>query len=156
MKSPALKISTVAVAVSIAAVAAVSYVQDQVVPEKAELIIRGFGRDLGLCAVPILIILAYRAWVKVIRPELPTWRNGLGLASMVILSAAWLFYAVLPILGSIRPSLTRFFNLEWNAALFYSSFAAALLAIALRGAPRTQVIAAALSMWAWLQANIYF
>ncbi len=151
MKLPTLKLSTVAISVAIVALAAIYTVQHSAVPPMLETVTRSFMHALGLLAVPILIVVAFRAWAKVTRPELPRWRNGLGLASMAIISATWLFHVllilVLLILESLQPCLTRPFHIEWLwVAPFWSSFAAALLAIALRGASRTEVIAAALSM----------
>jgi hypothetical protein len=44
------------------------------------------------CAgIPVLVLLAHARWRRVLRPELPHWRNGLGLASTVIISVLWLF-----------------------------------------------------------------
>jgi hypothetical protein len=135
---------------------AVTYVQHRLVPATAENVIRSFAGKVGLLAVPVLIVLAYRAWAKAVRSELPAWRNGLGLGSIVLLSVSWLFFAALSILGSIRPGSTHFFDLEWTATLFSCTEAAALLAIALRGASRIQAISAALLMWTWVQSTIYF
>ncbi len=42
-------------------------------------------------AVPVLVVLAYVRWAKETRRDLPHWRNGIALASMVIISADWLF-----------------------------------------------------------------
>ncbi len=75
---------------------------------------------------------------------------------MVLLSGTWLFYTGVLVLGEIQPDSTRFFTLEWLATLLYSTLAAALLALALRGSPRIQGIAASLFMWACLQAGNYF
>src|SRR5690349_24467161 len=102
------------------ALVAVTYVQRRMVPATVENVIRLIVGRLGLVAVPLLIALAYRSWVKVARPELPIWRNGLGLGAMFIISTSWFFCVALEILGSIRPGSTRFFDLEWMAILLYS------------------------------------
>ena len=40
----------------------------------------------ALTAVPILLILAWKGWVRAVRLERPSWRNGLALSALVILS----------------------------------------------------------------------
>ncbi len=156
MKLPALKRSAVTILASTVVMGAVTYVQHLPVPGIVENTIRSLAGKLGLLAVPILIILACRTWLKSIRPELPSWRNGLGLSSIVILFATWLVFAAAPILRSVRPSTMQFLGFEWTATLLACTEAAALLGIALKGASRIQGFAAAVLMWAWLQSTIYF
>jgi hypothetical protein len=156
MKNTSLQKSTLTILVATITLAAVTYAQHRVVSANAEIAIRFFANKLGILAVPVIVAFAYRAWIKVNRPQLPTWRNGLGLSSLVIVSGAWLIFTTVSILGFFQPGPTRFFNLEWVTILLYSSFVAALLGTALTGISRTQSIAAALSMWAWVQSTIRF
>ena len=46
---------------------------------------------IGCAATPALVALASFRWKKDIGRELPRWRNGMGLAAIVIISALWLF-----------------------------------------------------------------
>jgi hypothetical protein len=105
--------------------------------------------------IPILTTLAYIRWTKVVRQELPQWRNGVGLTAIVIVSVNWLFQVLLWILSSISFDLTRFYNLDWFALQMYTTLAATLLAITLKRAPRLQTIAAGLLMQAFLRAFVY-
>src|SRR5712664_595478 len=106
-------------------------------------------------AVPLLTLLAYRRWEKLIRSQLPAWRNLLGLSSMTVVSATWLFWVVLFALGSIRPSPAISFNQSWLLVFSYSGLLGALFAIALRGIPRTLAMSAGLLVCAGLQAFGY-
>jgi hypothetical protein len=116
----------------------------------------GFLFALILClAIPILASLAYIRWWRVTRQELPHWRNGVGLASLVIVSANWSFDVALYILPSIRPHSTSFYNPDWLALQLYSSLAAVLLAMALKGSPRLQTIAAGALMVAFVKLSVY-
>ncbi len=158
MKLPTPKISTIAITISVAAVVAVTCAQHLALPGKMETVIRRITDGFGLFAAPILIVLAYRGWARNVRPELPAWRNGLGLSSMVVVSLVWLLHTGTStfILGSIWRGPTLFFGLEWIALLLSSNLAGLLLAIALRGGSRIQAIAAALLVWAYLESSIYF
>jgi len=106
-------------------------------------------------AVPLFTFLAYRRWEKLIRSQLPAWRNLLGLSSMSMVSATWLFWVVLFALGSTGASLPSFINQAWLFVFSYSGLVAALLAMALRGVPRTLAMSAGLLVWAGLQAFGY-
>ena len=105
--------------------------------------------------IPILTAIAYMRWSRVVRQELPHWRNGVGLTAIVIVSVNWLFQVLLWILSSISFDLTRFYNLDWFALQMYTSLVATLLAIALKRAPRLQTIAAGLLMQAFLRVFVY-
>jgi len=156
MKLPAIRRSTVTILASTAVMGAVVYVQHRPVSGMVENMIRSLAGRLGLLAVPILIGLACRTWLNRNRSELPSWRNGLGLSSIVILFATWLFFALVPILGSVRPNTTPFAGLEWTATALVCTEAAAPLGVALSGASRAQAFSAAILMWAWLQSTIHF
>ncbi len=155
MKTPTEKISTVALVISIAAAGAVIYVQTHAVADKAGVLIRESADKLGLLGVPILTVLAFRAWNELTRPHLPAWRNGLSLSSLVMISASWLSYTALRGLLSLWPSLMVSYDPRWVDTLLLTTLAAAVLATSLRGASRVQAFAAALLMWSWLESRIY-
>lgn len=53
------------------------------------------ANSLAIAAIPVtpcLTILAFRAWVKRLRNDLPPWRNALGLVSMITTFISWLGY----------------------------------------------------------------
>lgn len=141
---------------SVASLVAVTFVQTRVLPGTAEVTIRTYVGVFSLFCVPLFSTLAYREWVKFIRAKLSNWRNGLGLASIVIVWSIWLSAVALQILRSISPQSVGFVNLDWIAMFLYSTLAAALLALALRGTSRIQAVGAAVLMWAWLQTGVYF
>jgi len=146
----------IAVLLSLLGLAAVVYVQNYRVPGSVEIAVRAFMMTSGWLVPPILIVFAYRTWTKLIRPLLPIWRNGLALSSMVLLFCDWLFAVLLLALRFIAPTRIMFFNLDWIGTVLDTTLAAALLAVALRGAARNYLIAAALLMWAHWQSEIYF
>ena len=113
-----------------------------------------FALIIGL-VIPTLTALACTRWWRVTRQELPHWRNGMGLASIVIVAANWSFQVLLCTLFFIRPYSTSFHNPDWVALQLYSSLAAALLAMALKGSPRFQLIAAGVLMVAFVRSFIY-
>jgi len=124
---------------------------------KIEVTVRLFAGVLGLTGVPALLVLAFRDWFANRRAQLSSWRNGLGLSSIVVLFAVWLLHWGMWLVLSIRPISSQYLGtLEWLSLLLDSSLIAFVLAFALRGAARPQVISAALLMWAYLQAGIYF
>jgi len=87
-----------------------------------------FSIPLFSCVtIPILTALAYIDGTKVVRQELPHWRDGVGLTAIVIVSVNWLFQVLLWILSSISFDLTRFYNPDWFALQMYTSLAATLL-----------------------------
>jgi len=131
--------------------AAIWYVQGNLVPGGVETTIRVFAAWLGCFGVPLLLTFAYLSWVRVSRPALPVWRSGLGLASMTVLSGDWLIRTGMWVLLPTHPRSLVFDSLEGPAVL-----TAALLAFALSGRARIQALAGALCMMAALQAEGYF
>ena len=125
-----------------------------VIPWNAETIARLSAAILGCSATPVLIGVAYARWTKRIRKELPQWRNGLGLASMIILSTLWLFLSIRLILLSFNGDLTLhgtdsiWMELEWLVPAYYA-YAALPLAFSLKRAPRLLMIAA------WVLTQLY-
>ena len=64
-------------------------------------------------ATPTLVGLASVQWIKSVRRELPPWRNGMGLASMVIVCALWLFQATRWLLLSVNREMTAPYG-DWR------------------------------------------
>jgi len=91
--------------------------------------------------VPVLLVLAYRGWVLRTRPNLPQWRNGLGLTALVLAALCWTWY-VLGVCDLGLPSLPLFLDLTAFAVL--GTVVSVLLALAWRGIPRLQAIGASL------------
>jgi hypothetical protein len=105
-------------------------------------------------AIPILVILAYLGWRKVIRRELPPWRNSVGLASMFIVFALWLIQTTRWTLLSVNREFTGFLGADWREVetflpAFYA-YPALLLALAWKGIPRLQMIAV------WLLLALFY
>jgi hypothetical protein len=95
-------------------------------------------------AIPILVVLAYFRWWRVIRRELPPWRNGAGLASMFIVFALWLVQTIRWTLLSVSREFTGFLGADWREVetflpAFYA-YPALPLAFALKGSPRSQIL----------------
>ncbi len=96
-------------------------------------------------ATPALVGLASVRWTKGIRQEMPHWRNGMGLASIVITSAFWLFQMARWLMLSMNRDLTAPYGDLREFELFLPAFfvyPALLLACALQGTPRLLMIAA--------------
>jgi hypothetical protein len=122
---------------------------------KLEVAVRLFASALGLAAVPVLLVLTFRNWMTKQSAQLSPWRSGLGLSSIVVLSAVWLLYWGMRLVASIG-ALSHFFRgVEWLPLILYSSLLGFVLAFALRGAARSQAISAALLIWASIQAGSY-
>ncbi len=113
---------------------------------------------IGCAATPALVGFAYLRWAGAIRQKLPRWRNGLGLASVVIISVLWLFQTTLWILWSLHYDLTTTYGNWREFELFLPVFyflAALPLACALKGASRLLMIAAWVLMQLYYRAFIY-
>jgi hypothetical protein len=110
-----------------------------------EMITRISTAVIAGAATPALVGLASARWTKGIRQEMPPWRNGMGLASIVIISAFWLFQMTRWLMLSINRELTAPYGDSREFELFLAAFfvyPALLLACALKGAPRFLMIAA--------------
>ena len=102
----------------------------------------------GLIAVAVLVGLAYRGWIREIRPKLSHWRNGIGLSALVLSSLAWVWYAqwwVLTLTGHAPNDPTYQIDLAVVAAI--CTMLSLVLAIGLKGTPRLQAIAAAVLLF---------
>jgi hypothetical protein len=95
-------------------------------------------------AVPVLLVLAYVGWEKATRRNLPHWRNGIALASMVIISTDWVFQTVLWVIYSLHHESPRLSNAVWVQVHLdiYYGVVALPFAFFLKGAPRFLLIAA--------------
>jgi hypothetical protein len=110
----------------------------------------------SLLAVPVLLSLAYRGWAATIRVRLPQWRNALGEGAMLFLLSTWLLYSGVFILSRIRLELTSFYGPEWAFALRSFNVISVLLAMALKGVPRLQIVAGALLTFWCISAVEYY
>jgi hypothetical protein len=123
--------------------------------EQVWIVYAGFVQSLPmwlqiLCylAVPVLAFFAYRGWAKTKHAD---WRGKMGLASILAVSANWLFGILLLVFHFINPRWWSFLNDAWLSGLILSALAAALFALSLKGAARFYGVAAGLLMAAfWL------
>jgi hypothetical protein len=120
-----------------------------------EIIIRKSTRTIAIVGVPALLILAWRDWTKYVRSDSPAWRNRAGLSSIMLISGVFVLFAVSKLLISVNPHAAFYVNLDWLSVLLYSNLLALALAFLLKGAARTEGIAAAILTWAWLASDIY-
>jgi hypothetical protein len=141
--------------IPLAGVAFIVLVRQKVLPKETEIAAQTLAGYLGLLLVPLLLALAFRAWAKTAKPALPNWRNGLGLSSLLVLSAVWVSYTGLWWGNHTHAAWGRYYDPAWMGILFPCSLAACILAFALRGSARAMGISAALLMWAWLQSMVY-
>lgn len=103
---------------------------------------------VGLVSAPVLLFFAWRGWATGVRAELPPWRNGVCISALLLLSLNWVGAAVLEAPVFVRPQISR------PPGLLLGMFTLSLpldvvgivLALALRRAPRVQVILAGLLM----------
>ena len=145
--------------VAIATIAAMTYVQNTLVPGFVEIAVRTGANFGGLFAVPVLLILMFRGWYEMSRPKLPTWRNGLALSSMVLPLLVWLFRFSIPLVSAAPQLINHFPHVDplgFFATLLYSNLLAGLLAFALTGKTRLLGWSCVLLLWAGLESNIYF
>jgi hypothetical protein len=140
---------------SFAVLVAMTTVLNSRVAGRLEVAVRHFASALGLTGVPVLLVLTFRDWITKQRAQLSAWRSGLGLSSIVVLSAVWLLYWGMLLVASMGAFSHSFRGLEWLSLVLYSSLIGFVLAFSLRGAARSQAISAALLMWASIQAGIY-
>ena len=117
------------------------------------------GLVLPLVGVPVLLILAWTGWIGSVRPGMPAWRNGLGLTALVITSLHWGFVALVIGVALVRlcagmpPALLdqdylQDYTKDVAMSMQLCDLVAIGLAVALRRAPRIQVIVASILMFA--------
>ena len=105
-----------------------------------------------------LLVLSYRTWMKRSRANLPEWRNGLGLTSLVLVALSWLWYALVYALGfvgigfaSLVPAFVPLTSVAVSCALL-----AALLGSAWQGRSRIGAVGASVLMTLGYQSFGYW
>ena len=101
--------------------------------------------SVTIVAIPCLAILAYRGWIKGLRHELPHWRSGLGIASIVVTFLSWASTCILLLIDRIGIN-TDFLSVDWTTPIALLALAGTSLAIALKGASRIEAIVAGILM----------
>jgi hypothetical protein len=145
--------------VAVATIAAMTYVQNVLVPGFVEIAVRTCANLGGLIAVPVLLILGLRSWYKMSRAKMSAWRNGLALSSMVLPSLVWVSRISMSVVSAGPLAINHFPHvdpLDLFATLLYSNLLAGLLAIALPGKARLIIWSSVLLLWAGLESVIYF
>ncbi len=100
-----------------------------------------------LVGVPTLVFFAWRGWLRGVRANLPPWRNGLGLTALLLVSLSWSLAAITVISGFAH---FQIIDPMWSFKLSQPlGIVAALLAVALKGAPRFLAVLAGLLMLAF-------
>jgi hypothetical protein len=92
--------------------------------------------------VPTLVVAALRKWVQSPRNDTPSWRNTLGLASMIAILCSWLLIVVLTLIQMSHESLMSVFTDTFYLAFLVFVAAATLAAFTLKGKPRIFATAA--------------
>jgi len=94
--------------------------------------------------VPMLLVASWSIWLRSVRAELPLWRNGLALAALSLVSVSWSL-AVLSVVSGFahRQTIDPMWSLELSQPL---GLVGAILAVALKGAPRFLALLAGLLM----------
>jgi len=115
-------------------------------PSKEEMATRLVFAATTCTAIPILVVLAYLRWKRAIRRELTTWRNGAGLTAMFLVFTLWLIQTArwgdISVNHEFRGLLGPNFR-EFETFLpAYYEYQALPLALALKGIPRLQMVAA--------------
>jgi hypothetical protein len=94
-------------------------------------------------AIPMLVVLAYLGWRRVLRRDLPPWRNGAALASMFVVFALWLLQTTR---WTFLSGNHQFLSANWREVEtflpgFYA-YPALPLAFALKSVPRLRMVGA--------------
>jgi hypothetical protein len=100
--------------------------------------------------VPILLCLAWRGWVRSVRVGSPPWRNGISSATLLLLSLHWAVVALLSITVFLAHEISWLLGVR-EAMISLShplDVTTAVLAVALKRAPRIQVLLASMLMLA--------
>ncbi len=103
--------------------------------------------------VPILVVLSYRRWLAQIRGGLPHWRNGIGLASLTLVSMSWLWFVLT--LAEARPHSDIFALRVLDFMVALATLFAPFCALAWRRSARLYAIAATVVMMFGGRALIY-
>jgi hypothetical protein len=115
-------------------------------PSKHEMATRLALTATTCTAIPILVVLAYLRWKRAIRLELTTGRNGAGLTAMFLVFTLWLIQTARWGCMVVNHEFTGFLGpnfREFETFLpAYYAYPALPLALALKGIPRLQTVAA--------------
>jgi hypothetical protein len=115
-------------------------------------VVRLSGLISAVVAVPLLLLLAFRGWTRSLRFQLPRWRNGIGLTSLLIVAVVWLWYSLVLVPAILDHHLLeqhvslRNITAYYEFLLPYYMYPAVLFAAALKGVPRFQALGASLLM----------
>lgn len=96
-----------------------------------------------LPGIPLLGLLAFRGWTRNFRRNLPGWRNKLGVISIALSLVGW-FALLTPAFFHLMGFGTSWYGDTWEGAVPLSAATGTTLALALRGLPRVQAVAAGL------------
>lgn len=108
-------------------------------------IVRVTASSLSLVGVPVLLVVACRAWATRERDELPPWRNGIGLSAMSLVALAWMWFAIGLADTSLTPKLgAMYFDLTLLAVV--CTCAATAFACAWKGRCRLEALMACILM----------
>lgn len=112
-------------------------------------IVRLAASAISLVGVPMLLVLACRAWATRHRVALPAWRNGIGLTAVSLLALAWTWFAVGLADTSLTARLSSTF-LDLTVLAVICTWLSVAFASAWKGHSRLQVLAAcALMLVGW-------
>lgn len=100
-------------------------------------------------AVPVLSVLAFRAWDTTLKKELPRWRAVPGLLSVCLTFSLWLL-VVLQTTVLLIGLRIRSVQVILDSTTPYSLLAGMGLSLLLKGSPRIHAFVASLSMGLFL------
>lgn len=108
--------------------------------------LRGVIYPIGLVITPILLVIAWRDWLRSDRAALPPWRNGIGLAALLIASLSWAMAGFVEISVLLRYKIPGLTGLTLIFLWQQLVISAVVLGFALKGAPRVLAVMAGLLM----------
>ena len=91
---------------------------------------------LCVLGIPTLSVLSIREWASSNRTTLPAVRNSLGVASVAVVLAGWLFLVTLTLLAVLNDTWTNFFTERRNVELLLLAIIASLSCLTLKGTAR--------------------
>jgi hypothetical protein len=108
-------------------------------------IVRLAALIVALVGVPVLLVLACRAWDTRHRVALPHWRNGIGLTAVSLLALAWMWFAVGLADTPLTPKLGAMY-LDLTVLAVVCTYLATAFGCAWQGRSRLGVLAACVLM----------
>lgn len=111
--------------------------------------LEGVINTISLLIAPILLVIAWRRWLVTVRATLPAWRNGLGLAALLIVSLNWAVAALVEIWALLPYGTPRLAEFTWMVFHLWHPLviSAVVLGLALKGRPRVLMMMAGLLMF---------